>query len=257
MKLFAYGCSYTFGSELADEDVTGMSRKETDALKSKIGESAFYEKYVERANKWHMYNRLMKERSYANYIAKTLGLDTYINRAVPGASNTHIFYQLLEDINSNNIDKDDIIFVGVTSFTRFSWHNESRNRLESCMIQGGLWPSKKFKDQYVKHVSDKDYILQNIQSIYAMKSLAKNYKFFYQTVHWPLTRMYPFSDVGNPLYKSIMNINNDIVLPGHCLFFETPDPDNYQLYTHAFNHPYKEFHESFGNKLGEKIREKI
>lgn len=255
--LYAYGCSYTYGSELADEDITGLSREKTDALKSKLGEPKFYDEYVEKPKKYNIYKSLMCERSYVNFIARNLGLATYVNRAVPGASNMHIFYQILEDINAGTFKDDDIIFVGITSLSRFSWHNESRSRLESCMAQGGIWPSKRFKKEYVLHTSNKDYVLQNIQAIYAIKHILKDYKFFYQTVHWPLTDNYGSGEIKNPLYNSLIDIDAGSVIPKHCLFYETPNPNEYHLYTHAFNHPYKEYHESFGNKLGEVIRGKI
>ena len=255
MNFFAYGCSFTYGSELADQDFCKKTQEETDRIKNKIGHQSFYKTYVGYKHD-EGYKNLMHERSYAHTIAKKLGKDTYINRAVPGGSNMHIFYNILEDIENGKVTTDDIIFVGFTSFSRYVWHDASMSKFRSTTVEGGSWPSQKFKKQYTLNVSDYDYILQNIQSFYAIKEITKNFKFFYQTTQWPYTHTYGNMD-NSALFSSLKDIDNNALIPATCLFYEMPNCTDWKKYSHAFGHPFHKYHVSFGNKLGDAILEKI
>lgn len=258
MNFFAYGCSFTYGSELADQDFCyKKTREQTEQIKLKIGNREFHDNYVgpQRLNK---YINLMHQRSYANMIAKKLGNDTYTNRSVPGGCNMHMFYNILEDIETGKVTTDDIIFVGLTSFSRYMWYDKKQLDFQSTTLDGGIWPSEKFQKQYILNVSDHDFILQNIQSFYAIKEITKNFKFFYQTTQWPYTRTYDHRTINNSaLFSSLQDIDNNALIPDTCLFFELPEPSNYTKYSHTFGHPYQEYHVPFGNKLGDAILKKL
>jgi len=257
MKLFAYGCSFTYGSELADADFANMSIKDTDLEKEKLGERDFYHKYVERINKKEEYRDLMFKRSYAQHIANSLGLESYINRARPGGSNTYMFYRIMQDINSGIIEKDDIIFVGFTSLNRYTWYDKNSNEFIPTTVAGGPWPNAKFQKQYILNVSDKEYILNGIQTYYAIKEITKEFRFFYQTTQWPYTHTYNQYNAGMEFWKILKEIDDNSLLPETCLFYDMPKPNEWKKYSHAFGHPYKEYHESYGKKLGAAILEKI
>lgn len=256
MKLFAYGCSFTYGSELADSDFAKMSREQTEILKTKIGHTGFYNRYIhKRFDK--EYTELMHKKSYVHTIADIINADSYINRAVPGGSNTHVFYRILEDINLGNISSEDIIFVGYTSFNRFTWYDKTETEFKSTTVANGDWPSQKFQKQYILNTSDQDYILQNVQTYYAIKEITKKFKFFYQTTQWPYTHTYGHIPIDNSLSSSLQEIDKNALLPETCLHYETPDAKNWENYVHSFGHPYEEYHKTFGKKLGEAILEKI
>lgn len=255
MKLFAYGCSYTYGSELADDFLTGKSVQETEAIKKMLKSSReFLNNYCKNEKKKDKWETLSKNRSYARFIADECNLE-YINRAVVGSSNIEIFYNILKDIKNNLISKDDVIFVGLTSLPRYTWFDNQR--LVTGHPTNDLWPTEKFKRQYLLNTSDNDYILQLATHIRAIFDLCKDYKFFYQTTHWPYTMTYSESSVSRELFEELKLIDENAVLPYHCLFFELPEPQNYVIYSHTYGHPFKEFHKLFGKKLGEAIREKI
>lgn len=253
MKLFAYGCSYTKGSELADDFLTGLSVQETEKIKKQTGNAGFNKKYLTNV-KYKAYNDLMHERSYASFIAKKCKLE-YVNRAISGSSNLSMYYEILKDIDSGLIKKEDIVFVGFTSLNRYSWFKDSK--LETGHPSGTSWPADKFKKQFITYTSDSDYILHSISHIHAIFEICKDYKFYYQTTHWPYSQTYSNTEINNPLWNQLEIIDKGAIIPFHCLFYELEDPEKYQLYSHSFGHPYKEFHESFGNKLGEAIYEKI
>ena len=256
MKLFAYGCSFTYGSELADIDFSGLSVNETDDIKNKIGQTEFYNRYVRNKSE-KKYVEIMHEKSYAKTIADVINADDYVNRAAPGGSNMHMFYNILDDIEKGKVTEEDIIFVGYTSFSRYVWWDKDLSKFRSTTVAGGPWPNAKFQKQYTLNVSDQDYILQNVQAYYAIKEITKEFKFFYQTTQWPYTHTYGHAEIDNSLFKSLEEIDRNALIPETCIFYEMPDYSNWRNYSHAFGHPYKEYHESYGKKLGEALNEKI
>ena len=255
MNFFAYGCSFTHGAELADQYFCKKTREETERIKSSMSQPEFTNKYI--TGREDEYENLMHERSYASRIAKIIGAKKYINRAVSGGSNMHMFYNILEDIENGTVTTDDIIFVGFTSFSRYVWHDASMSKFRSTTVAGGPWPSEKFRKQYTLNVSDYDYILQNIQSFYAIKEITKNFKFFYQTTQWPYTHQYDSNMDNSALFSSLKDIDNNALIPATCLFYEMPNCTDWKKYSHAFGHPFHKYHVSFGNKLGDAILEKI
>lgn len=250
MKLFAYGCSYTYGSELADHLSTNKSIEKTEKLKQKMGHNRFYEKYG-----WPHKDK-ENALAYTASIAKVLGLENYENRAYPGHGTLNMFYRLLQDLQNNLISKDDIIFVGLTSFNRYSWFRNT-GKHEVGLPTGGNWPSEDFKKQIVLHTSDNDWILNNIAFTKAIQELCKGYRFFYQTTHWPYTHTYGAEGIDPAIFRELENIDSNALLPFRGIYYETPDSYKWKLYSHAFGHPFQEYHDSFGKKLGESILEKI
>lgn len=256
MNFFAYGCSYTVGSELADTIFSKMPREETEILKKNIGELEFYNRYV-TDDREKQYIELMNKKSYAQTIADTINADLYINRAIRGSSNMHMFYQILEDIKTKTITKNDIIFVGYTSFKRYTWYDKHRIDFRSTTPSSEIWPSKQFQKQYILNMSDQDCILQNIQAYYAIKEITKEFKYFYQTVQWPYTYIYKSTEINKTLFSSLEEIDANALVPNHCMYRETPNFENWQNYSYTFGHPYEEYHKTFGKKLGEAILEKF
>lgn len=250
MKFFAYGCSYTFGSELADHLTINSSVAKTEKIKRRLGHDKFYGTYG--------FGDKGKENqlAYPAYIAKTIGLETYENRAYPGSGTLNMFYKILNDINENLITKDDIIFVGLTSFNRFAWFNTT-GKLEVGLPTSGIWPSDKFKKQYILHTSDNNWVLNNIAYTRAIIDLCKDYKFFYQTTHWPYTHTYGAEEIYPAILKELENIDENALLPFRGIYYETPNPNKWQDYSHTFGHPFQQYHQSFGKKLGEAILEKL
>lgn len=250
MKLFAYGCSYTYGTELADHLTTNKSIEKTDRLKKKKGYNKFYETYG-------FANGIEENKlAYPASIAKTLGMKEYENRAQPGLGTLNMFYRLLQDIQDNLISKDDIIFVGLTSFNRYSWFKPTGHHTAG-LPTGGDWPSEDFKKQIILHTSDNDWLLNNIAFTKAIQQITKGYKFFYQTIHWPYTHVCREEKTAPTIFKELENIDTHALLPFRCIFYETPNPNEYERYSHGFGHPFQQYHESFGKKLGEAILEKI
>jgi len=250
MKLFAYGCSYTFGSELADHLTINSSVVRTEKLKRKLGHDKFYGQYgfadKEKENAF----------AYPASIAKALGMNDYENRAYPGHGTLNIFYKLLQDLQNHLISKDDIIFVGLTSFNRYSWFKDT-GKHEVGLPTSGNWPSEDFKKQIILHTSNNDWLLNNIAFTKAIQEICRDYKFFYQTTHWPYTHTYGAAEVEPSIFKELEKIDENALLPFRGIYYETPNPNKWHRYSHTFGHPFQQYHESFGKKLGEAILEKI
>lgn len=261
MRFIAYGCSYTFGAELADDWLTGKHHNTVDKEKTKLGVTKFYQKYTKGWRNRTIdtnpeYIELSNKRSYAGEIARTIGATEYINRATSGNTNKAMFLDVAEDIQNGFIKKDDIIFVGLTSSDRYTWiHN---GRTHHGLPGGGSWPSEEVRKAILGSWTDDDFAYETILSIRALRDLLKDYKFFYQTIHFPYARLPYKTDLTESILTELKDVDSNAVVPEYSMWDEIthnknlPDPP-----AHGFAHPKVEVATEVGKKIGTVLRAKL
>ena len=259
MRFIAYGCSYTQGAELADDWLSGKHHNTIDKEKRETSVHKFYKRYTKGMRKGMFdpeYIRKMNDRSYAGEIARTLKVDEYINRGAAGNTNKAMFLDVAQDIQSGFIEKDDIIFVGLTSSDRYTWFHNGRTH--HGQAGGGSWPSETVKKVIIGTWTDDDFSYETILAVRALRDLLQDYKFFYQTVHFPFSDMQYKTSLTESVLKELMDIDKRSVIAGYSIWREIalntdlPDPPQ-----HGYEHPKVEVATAFGRNVGNAIRVKL
>jgi len=261
MRFIAYGCSYTYGAELADDWLTGKHHNTIDKEKVELGANKFYQKYTS----WRgfgpiddnpEYVKRSNERSYAAEIAKTIGATEYINKAKSGNTNKAMFLDVAQDIQNGFLKKDDIIFVGLTSSDRYTWFDSGRTH--HGLPGGGSWPNDKVRVAILGSWTDDDFAYETILATRALRDLLKDYKFFYQTIHFPYTRIPYKTALTESILVELKDIDDNAVVPEYSMWDEItcnknlPDPPS-----HGFQHPKIEVANAVGKKVGIALRTKL
>jgi hypothetical protein len=114
-RLVAYGCSYTQGQEIIDEEYIPGANE----IKKIQGRDAFWETLL---NKYpHLtrdsYNELNKPHAWPRHLADRIGIP-WVNRALPGSSIYNMIYRIERDLANGNISPTDLVILGVTSPNR-------------------------------------------------------------------------------------------------------------------------------------------
>lgn len=261
MRFIAYGCSYTQGAELADDWLTGKHHITIDKEKQKVGVEKFYQHYTDEkaiprlGENWkEKYHRVMRDRSYAAQISKVIQPKEYVNRATSGNSNKSLFLDVAKDMQDGFIKQDDIVYVGLTSADRYTWFQHGR--MHHGLPMGGSWPNKKARNAILGTWIDDDYCYETILAVRALEGLLKNYKFFYQTVHYPFTQIYKREGMTDAVWKELIEVDRNSIVPGYSFWTEI-DAGNYENPTHGFHHPRLEIATKFGNRIGTALRAKL
>jgi hypothetical protein len=136
-RLVAYGCSFTQGGELVDEDwfpgaeefkkSKGMS-KFNDLTKTKLGNEGKLWEYLNDSKKF----------SWANILAEKMNLECS-NLAVPGNSMLRLVYQIEKDLSESNITSEDLIVIGLTTPNRLCWLREINSSINPANMHLA-WP---------------------------------------------------------------------------------------------------------------------
>ena len=121
-RVVAYGCSYTAGAELADEDFI----KDADAIKRKIGLPKFNIQYSKIINSPELIEAQQK-KTFVSHLSKLLEVDV-LNRAMSGTGLEEHITRFRYDIMSNNLNRNDLVVLGITSMNRWvhihpEWHS--------------------------------------------------------------------------------------------------------------------------------------
>lgn len=120
-KVAAYGCSFTEGQELPDEQFI----KNAEKRKKKIGYQKFVDTYDSILTSKE-YKNACKQLSWPKYVAEKLNVE-YYNNAQGGSSLEDTVYKITQDIDKNILDRDTLILIGLTNVNRWMWptiHND-------------------------------------------------------------------------------------------------------------------------------------
>lgn len=136
-RLVAYGCSFTQGGELQDEEWLPGAEE----IKRKHGLDAFFralDKKLPNEEQWNIYYDSSKKFSYANILAEKLGL-ACLNQSRPGNSMMQILWQIETDLANGTIGGSDLVIVGITSCDRIAKITEFREKIR-CENLHMAWP---------------------------------------------------------------------------------------------------------------------
>lgn len=256
-RILFYGCSFTAGAELADQELLpNLPKTEIDKLK--------------KEEKYHFYNRfdvdlrekLEKEKSWARWFADDVGLP-YENRAKGGSSTSQIVFSIEEDLARNAIEDTDIIIVGTTSperickFTNFG--------AESIILNQNQWPAS-FEREFLMNIANDNYLLFNWYKEIKYLDLLSNRlgnRLYQQWVWATWDQNLDFVDNNGPFYKldpymkKILHpgivfdsfINNNISFTSLNAWY----PENQEV----LHHPKLHIQQQFGKMIAESFKAKV
>jgi len=112
-RIVAYGCSYTFGSELADIDFI----ENAEAEKRNLGLAEFNRKYGHIITSPELIAK-QQERVWPTLLANKLNVDV-LNRAAGGTSLEHSVMTFRDDLFNKRIKKTDLVLLGITTLNRW------------------------------------------------------------------------------------------------------------------------------------------
>lgn len=197
-KLFATGCSYTFGAELPEFIMRETSyfknnkravslyndKKSWHKFEYLSREDQFFwndvlyndyhnplppEKFLERKQ---VYTQLCHKLAYPGLIAEKLNISNYLNVSHPGLSNMGILINLIR--NKNFIDSNTLVIVGIThTLRKIHFCNTTKPLSDSDnvfyhyheVIEGHI-QKKIDKDKAKIYPIDNDSIIQEMHCIY-------------------------------------------------------------------------------------------
>jgi hypothetical protein len=156
-RLVAYGCSYTYGSELADADFI----ENADALKRQMGLLEFNNKYAHMLAQPELV-AAQQARAWPAILSKRIKADC-INRAAGGTSLENSLMRIRQDIINKVLNKDDLVVLGITSMSRWQAINnkgyleqlmpyvmDSRNSTHHAMLQ--VYTDIKLYETHLTHL---------------------------------------------------------------------------------------------------------
>lgn len=118
-RVVAYGCSFTAGQELADSIILNRPEDEIDQFKKRAGIHCYLELYGNEEVR-HQCDKLSSQMSWVNLIAKKMNVPCE-NRAKLGTGINEFVFNIEKDLATGRITDRDLILVGLTSPSRFSW----------------------------------------------------------------------------------------------------------------------------------------
>ena len=138
-RLVAYGCSYTQGDELIDEDYIPGANE----IKQLKGREVWWRILLEKYPELHReeYINLCRSHAWPRHLADRIGIP-WINRAFPGNSIYNMIYNIDRDLANGNILDTDLVILGITSTNRLIYINHEGREVTLYLgyLQG--WPSE-------------------------------------------------------------------------------------------------------------------
>lgn len=114
-KVAAYGCSFTEGQELPDEQFI----KNAEKKKLKLGWKKFSKQYKDIIH-GEDYLKEAKNLAWPKYVADAYGVE-YYNNAQGGSSLESVCYKVMLDLKRKIISSDSLILIGLPNSTRWIW----------------------------------------------------------------------------------------------------------------------------------------
>jgi hypothetical protein len=111
----AYGCSFTEGQELPDEQFI----KDAELQKKNLGWRKFAKKYRDVIHS-EEYLKAAKNLAWPKYIADLYDVG-YYNNALGGSSLEAVCYKLTLDVNRKIVDSNSLILIGLPNIARWVW----------------------------------------------------------------------------------------------------------------------------------------
>ena len=127
------------GEELGDHHCLGIGFDECNQMKKKTGTVAKFESTMHKGKTvWDWFEQegclaINNRLSYPNQLAQMLGLECD-NRAMPGASQEKIYWDMVEDLRDGRIRETDIVLIGNTLPDRITTMQFENDHVQSTGI---------------------------------------------------------------------------------------------------------------------------
>ena len=258
-RIVFYGCSFTAGSELADQELMpNLSKEEIDKLKIEE-QYLFYERFDR-----NIFYRLENEKSWSRWFSDELNLP-WVNRAMRGSSMGQIIFDIEKDINNKEILDNDLVIVGITSPERICLFNDYGAFTQIIHANNQSW-DKKFKEDFILNIFNDEYNLFNwYKDIKYLDLLSNklNGRLFHQYVWSTFPELLKFNTDNVSWYnlkdymKKILNESTtfDYIIDNKLSFTALNAwwPENQEV----LRHPKLEMHQNFGRQLAKSFRNKV
>lgn len=262
-NVIAYGCSFTWGTELADHDfIPNMTVEQVDEEKRSLGYEKFYKLYANfyDHDKGILRSKLENDRSWISTFAKLLNKPV-INRSIPGSSNRQNIYLLETDIKNNRIGERDLVILGFTSKERLFYFSEQGNCGSYVYHENDQrWPNSQIKKNFL------EYFVNDFFTTYDFYTDILHLDWLSKTSSLHIYGQYVHS-VFYKNFTSAMNKNVDFCLVSQhtndvgCIIdknasFDLPNLEwNKKENQHGFIHPKIHIHEKFGEIIAQTFKE--
>jgi len=295
MKIIGYGCSHTAGGESVDHLVTGMTLEECVETKKAFysnDNGKFFEWYAQYMNPNNMdpekrkywyedlidegtpgvfTNRIVQEElknTWVRFLAEKMEVE-YKNRAKSGSCINRNVWNLLQDIKTGVVEKDDLIVFALPSMIRWCYWPEKYDidldvgEPETFILSFWLDPRNKYTKDISKNTQQEvvEKMLTNttlmweyIKGLEILKGIAKTRGNLYCFVTDPLDVMRNPTTTQHKNLKKIFldNLKEKHILPVSGLYDHDTYSGNWEA-TYGFGHPRIEHQKEFANKLYEAI----
>lgn len=293
MKIIGYGCSHTAGGESVDHLLAGMTLEECVETKKEFYSKdngkffEWYDKYTnpnnmdpEKVKYWFeevpegtpdvFITRIVHEElknTWVRFLAEKMGVD-YNNRAKSGSCISRNVWNLLQDIETGVVEKDDLIVFALPSMIRWCYWPEKFDidipvgEPETFIVSFWLNPNNNFTKNISKStqlevaekmLTDTNLMWEYVKGLEILKGIAKTRGNLYCFVTDPLDVMRNSTTKHKILKKIFLdNLKEKHILPVSGLYDHDTYSGNWEA-TYGFGHPRIEHQKEFANKLYEAI----
>lgn len=259
-RCFFFGCSFTEGSEICDNELLGISREDCDKLKRKMKLSKFYDymydivqKKYQLQNDRNIISDFVRnnniEKSWAKHLSIRLDMDC-VNLARGGTGHEFLICELERTIDM--IDSDDIVFIGLTSPDRYLVIDDNWNPVNK-LLNTGKHPFDVFTEKtiiwnYWRQVRHISLLLnsRNIQHYFVPVFLSEIWS-------WESNN----SNIGNLVDKFKDSITPRMIPLRSLkteLIYGLPHPPKVCPYETGYEHVYEEGHILYANLVYEQLK---
>lgn len=253
-RIVSYGCSYTAGQELGDAIILNKTHEEIDAYKRKHGLHCVEDVYGDEQTRARC-TSLSSKLAWPNYVASKFGIPC-VNRAVMGTSVNEAIYNLERDLATGNIEEQDLILVGLTSPTRFSWVMDS-GKMATKFIGDTRWADNaKFNDLLVgTWATDNNLMWEYWKHARYLNLLSSKLGGRLKTVM--AVHNLPFMKISFPKYKRhlawIDSLDLDHLLCPSESLSSFIEEGKLEEQTHGWLHPKVEVHQRFASHIYDQL----
>ena len=196
-RVVFYGCSFTVGSELSDQELLPhLSKEQIDKLKIKE-QYRFYDRFDPEE-----FPKLDNQKSWTRWFSDELNL-SWVNRAKGGSSMGQIIFAIEEDLANSQILDTDMIVIGITSPERICTFQNYGTRSYIMHDFDTSW-DEKFRNEFILNIANDDYILYNWYkdiNYLDLLSTRLNGRLYQQWVWATMFELFSFNNNGVPFYN--------------------------------------------------------
>jgi hypothetical protein len=254
-RIVSYGCSFTAGQELGDAEILQIDVDVLDKRKviAGVGNPDAIYQTREMQKKCDDHSLTF---SWPTHLAKKIDVSCW-NRAYLGTSLADAAFRLTHDIERGLIRDNDLIIVGVTCPTRFSFLSRGDNHMITKMLAVRKhWPSKEvYEFMVAKWGTNNNIIWEHAKHLKYLDLLSDSFggriKMVTTVYSWYNMLQHSFP----PGISWLSNMRFKHLLGRDVSFSDTYGDTPYKQATHGWGHPKAEYHIKFADLVYNKLKD--